>query len=133
MTNTAAIRVILQIEDDEDILKISRIALELSSEVELHQAQTGRQALEMLPRTRPDVILLDVMMPDMDGPETLSRIRDCGYGDLPVIFLTARARAEDLTALRQLGAAGVILKPFDPITLLDQIHHTIAESELNTV
>jgi CheY-like chemotaxis protein len=120
---------ILQIEDDDDILEISRIAIELSPGVELHQARTGREGIEMMHVHRPEIVLLDVMMPDMDGPETLDHIRQSGFRSVPVIFLTARARAEDIDALKQMNVAGVINKPFDPLTIVDQIQRIVARAE----
>lgn len=122
------VETILQIEDDEGILEISRIAIELTPSIELHQAATGQAGLDMLVRVKPDVVLLDVMMPDMDGPETLRRIRDSGYASVPVILLTARARRDDIEALERLGVAGVIVKPFDPLTLVKQIEDTLTRS-----
>ncbi len=130
MNATIKIARILQIEDDVDILEISRIAIELSAGIDLYQASTGREALEMLPGIHPDVILLDVMMPDMDGPETLSRIRELGFGSVPVIFLTARARENDLSALMLLDVAGIIIKPFDPLTLLRQVQTTVDRAKV---
>ena len=67
---------------------------------------------------RPDVILLDVMMPGMDGPATLTRIRErAAFATTPVVFITARAQAHEQERFRSLGAVGVITKPFDPMTL----------------
>ena len=90
---------ILQIEDDPDILEISRLAIEFAPGFELHQCSSGSAGIEALPRVRPDVILLDVVMPDMNGTETLARIRASEFHDTPVIFLTARARESDLDDL----------------------------------
>lgn len=112
---------VLQIEDDPDILEISRLAMELAPEFELHQRTSGLSAIEALPAIRPDAILLDVVMPDIDGTETLARIRASDFRDVPVIFMTARARKSDLDDLRSQKVAGVILKPFDPLTLAEKI------------
>jgi two-component system, OmpR family, response regulator len=75
----------------------------------------------------PDVILLDAMMPDMNGQTTLAEIRKLpGYSAVPVIFMTARARQADVDAYRQAGAVGVIVKPFDPLTLARQVRGLVA-------
>lgn len=119
---------VLQIEDDPDILEISRLALELVPGIELHQRTSGLAGIEALPSVRPDVILLDFVMPDMDGPETLARIRASEFREVPVIFVTARARESDLNNLKNRKVAGVIIKPFDPITLADQIMDIVVKS-----
>lgn len=95
--------------------------MELAPEFELHQRTSGLSAIEALPAIRPDAILLDVVMPDIDGTETLARIRASDFRDVPVIFMTARARKSDLDDLRSQKVAGVILKPFDPLTLAEKI------------
>ena len=70
----------------------------------------------------PQLVLLDVMMPGMDGPQTLTELRKLPVmKDVPVVFMTAKAQTQEVTAYRELGAAGVIIKPFDPMTLSAQI------------
>jgi two-component system OmpR family response regulator len=91
---------------------------------EVHLCKGSRTALDEARRVRPDLLLLDVMMPEMDGPTTLKNLRgdgDASLASLPVIFMTAKAQASELKLLLDLGAAGVISKPFDPMALPDQI------------
>jgi two-component system OmpR family response regulator len=83
---------------------------------------SGADALAELPGFEPDIVLLDVMMPGMDGPDTFRAIRKLdGYENVPIIFMTAKIMEKDRDHYRALGAAGVIAKPFDPMTLSDQI------------
>jgi two-component system, OmpR family, response regulator len=111
---------ILYVDDEPDIREVAAIAFGLDDGVTVRTAASGREALEALGETdyRPDVILLDVMMPQLDGPGTLSEIRKlAGHDKTPVIFITARAQANELAGFLKLGAIGVITKPFDPMML----------------
>jgi two-component system OmpR family response regulator len=111
---------ILCIDDDPDIRTIAVMALGLDPAMTIRAAASGSEAVALLrsDQWRPNGILLDVMMPGMDGPETLAAIRALGgYGDMPIIFMTARARKADLDGYTALGANGVIVKPFDPMHL----------------
>lgn len=109
---------ILYIDDEPDIREIAVMSLELDHSLEVRSCPDGKSALALIPQWQPDVILLDVMMPDMDGPTTLGRIRALPNGaDIPVVFITARAQQEDVESLLALGASGVIPKPFDPMEL----------------
>ena len=124
---TSPIR-ILCVDDDPDIRTIAVMALGLDSGMEVRSASSGAEALALLdqPGWRPDVVLLDVMMPGMDGPAVLGTIRSKGdMGALPVIFMTARARRADVDAYRELGAIGVIVKPFDPLALAREVRALI--------
>ena len=113
---------ILHVEDDLDILEISKMSLELIGGFELHQCASGKQALEEAADFAPDVFLLDMMMPEMSGDMVLKRFRDIpGLQEIPAIFMTARAQGKDVASFKELGAIGVILKPFDPVTLPEQI------------
>lgn len=112
---------ILYIDDEPDIREIAVMSLELDSRLEVRSCEDGQSALALIPLWRPDVVLLDVMMPNMDGPTTLGHIRALPNGaDVPVVFITARAQQEDVDNLLALGAAGVIPKPFDPMELAAQ-------------
>jgi CheY-like chemotaxis protein len=92
--------------------------------------ESGEQAIDAAERDRPDAILLDVVMPDLDGPATLERLRAAEpTRDIPVVFLTARAEDDERRELRELGAAGVIAKPFDPAGLAGQVAETLGWSE----
>ena len=113
---------ILIIEDDSDIQTVARMALETVGGFTVEACGSGREAIEMAPRFKPDIILLDVMMPEMDGPTTLLHLRaDTVAGATPVIFCTAKAMPTELEHYKALGSAGVIAKPFDPMTLAQQV------------
>jgi CheY-like chemotaxis protein len=114
--------VVLHVDDDEDVREIARIALELVGGLKVIQCASGTQALEMAPKAKPDLFLLDVMMPEMSGIETLKRLRDLpDFGQTPALFLTAKVQPEDVEELMETGAAAVIKKPFDPMTVSDEI------------
>jgi len=113
---------ILIVEDDLDIQTVARIALETVGGLTVETCGSGKEAIEVAPRFRPDLILLDVMMPEMDGPTTLQHLRaDPTVGTTPVVFCTAKAMPAELEHYRNLGSAGVIAKPFDPMALADQV------------
>lgn len=113
---------ILIIEDDSDIQTVARMALETVGGFTVEACGSGKDAIEVAPQFMPDVILLDVMMPEMDGPTTLQHLRtDAVVGATPVIFCTAKAMPTELEHYKALGAAGVIAKPFDPMTLAQQV------------
>ncbi len=115
-------RTILLIDDDEMILRIARVALAKVGGSRALLATSGAEGLALAAAESPDVIVLDVMMPGMDGPATLERLRaDAATRLIPVVFLTAKARPEDVESLLALGAAGVVTKPFDPMTLHAEI------------
>lgn len=124
--------VILHVDDEADIREVAAMALELDPEVALTSAGSGEAALERLAEgLRPDVILLDVMMPRLDGPGTLRRLRELpGLEDTPVIFMTARAQSGELGAWLALGARGVIVKPFDPMELARQVRDLLAGADV---
>ena len=113
---------VLLADDEPDILEVSRIALETVGGFEVAVCDSGAELLRRLPDFGPDLIIIDVMMPDMAGPEVLARVRQLpGFAGTPVIFLTGVVNGSELKALRDSGAADVILKPFDPMTLADRI------------
>ena len=119
---------ILCIDDDADIRTIAAMALGLDPGIEIRSAASGAAGLASLRDDpwKPDVVLLDVMMPDMDGPSVLAAIQALeGASALPVIFMTARARQADIDAYKALGAVGVIVKPFDPLRLADEVRALI--------
>ncbi len=109
---------VLYVDDEADIREIVEISLSLDPAFAIHSCSSGEDAIAALAARPTDLILLDVMMPGMDGPATLTRLREGDDGpDVPVIFLTARAEASERDRLLALGAIGVIAKPFDPMTL----------------
>ena len=112
----------LMVEDEADIQNVAKLALESVGNFTVHICSSGSDAVAELPGFDPDIILLDVMMPGMDGPDTFKAIRRLGgYESLPIIFMTAKVMETDREYYHSLGASGVIAKPFDPMTLSDQI------------
>ena len=113
---------ILYAEDEADIHEIAQVALELVGGFTLQLCSSGQEAVEKGPGFAPDLILLDVMMPWMDGPTTLARLREIpALARTPVIFMTAKVQPQEVEALRALGALDIIAKPFDPMQLAQQI------------
>ena len=113
---------VLLVDDEGDIVTVGAMALSEIGGLSVTTASSGDEALRILESTHPDVIVLDVMMPGMDGPTTLGKLRERPeLANVPVIFLTAKAQPAELERYLSLGAAGVIAKPFDPMTLADQI------------
>lgn len=109
---------ILYVDDDPNIREVVEISMGLDPAVVMRSCGSGVEALGIVVNWPADIILLDVMMPVMDGPATLARLRENEQtANIPVVFMTARAQTRELDRLRSLGAAGVISKPFDPLTL----------------
>jgi two-component system OmpR family response regulator len=109
---------LLHIDDEADIREIVEISFGLDPAFTIRSCESGAEGLAAAAEWNPDVILLDVMMPVMDGPATLASLRGNPVtAGIPVIFMTARAQARELDRFRRLGAIGVIAKPFDPMTL----------------
>ena len=115
-------RRVLVIDDEDDIREIAEATLELTENWEVLTAKSGAGGIAAARNARPDAILLDVMMPDMDGPATFAELqRDPATNAIPVIFLTAKVQAADRRRFNQLGVRGVIAKPFDPLALARQV------------
>lgn len=113
---------VLYVDDEPDIREIAELALGFDPAFTVATAPSGEVALAMLATRVPDVALLDVMMPGMDGPSLLARMReDARLARVPVIFVTARAQKSELQNFATLDACGVIAKPFDPLTLAAQV------------
>jgi CheY-like chemotaxis protein/HPt (histidine-containing phosphotransfer) domain-containing protein len=109
---------VLHVDDEPDIREVAELSLGLDPGLSTRSCGSGEEALKVAAEWLPDIILMDVMMPVMDGPATLSRLRDNPVtANIPVIFMTARAQTRELDRFRALGAVGVIPKPFDPMTL----------------
>ncbi|HEV2081051.1 MAG TPA: response regulator [Brevundimonas sp.] len=120
---------VLHVDDEADIREVAAFSLELDPDIELQSAESGAAALDVLGSRAVDVVLLDVMMPAMDGPETLRRLREVpGHETTPVVFMTARAQETEVDKYRALGALDVIIKPFDPMTLAQQLRSVLAAS-----
>lgn len=115
---------ILYVEDDQDIRTIACMALEAVGgyEVIACACACGAEAIEAAPSARADLLLLDVMMPGLDGPATLARLRElAATAATPVIFMTAKIQASEVSQYRALGVLGVIPKPFDPMQVSAEI------------
>jgi CheY-like chemotaxis protein len=112
---------ILLVDDDDDIREIATLALQRDGLVTVRSCSDGDSALRELGVSRPDLLLLDVMMPGLDGPATLAAIRRSDPRPPPVIFLTAKTMPSEIERLRQIGGRQVIPKPFDPLHLLEQV------------
>jgi CheY-like chemotaxis protein len=113
---------ILYVDDEPDIREVACLALGLDPDFEVRSCASGLEALDATASWSPDLILLDVMMPGMDGPETLDALQaKFGDGLVPVVFITARTLPADVERLWSLGAAGVIAKPFDAMKLAGEV------------
>lgn len=119
---TTANRRILVVDDEHDIREVAQITLEMVGGWEVITARSGAECLEKASANRVDAILLDVMMPDMDGPTTFQKLRAREETRaIPVVLLTAKVQASDRKRFTDLGVEGCISKPFDPMTLSEQI------------
>lgn len=113
---------ILYVEDEGDIRTVTAMALEAVGGFSVIACGSGKEALAAAPDANADLILLDVMMPGMDGLATLGALRGLARtADTPVIFMTAKVQASEIQQYLRLGAIDVIAKPFDPMTLSEQI------------
>lgn len=113
---------ILLIDDESDIQMLAKMGLTMTTDWSVLSANSGKEGVAIATSTPPDAILLDVMMPEMDGPATLIKLRtNPKTQNIPIIFLTAKAQAKDRRDLYAAGADGIITKPFDPTTLASQI------------
>ena len=113
---------ILYVEDEPDIQMVARLALEAIGGYTVEICSSGADALTRAPTFHPQLILLDVMMPGMDGPTTLKNLRELpDFSATPIIFMTAKVQPGEVAEYLALGAIGVIPKPFDPMTLSAQV------------
>lgn len=109
---------ILYVEDEPDIRAVASLALEVVGGFTLRVCASGEQALREAEDFAPQLMLLDVMMPGLDGPTTLSALRErATLAEVPVVFMTAKVQPEEVAEYEALGAIGVIPKPFDPMML----------------
>jgi CheY-like chemotaxis protein len=113
---------VLIIDDEDDIREVAALSLESVAGWEVVTANSGSQGLARAAEHQPDVILLDVMMPGMDGPTTFRELRkNPATAKIPVLLLTAKVQSSDQRRFADLGVEAVLFKPFDPLTLSDQI------------
>jgi CheY-like chemotaxis protein len=115
---------IMYVDDEIDIRGIVEFALEDEDGLELRICASGQEALDSVADYQPDLVLLDVMMPSMDGPTTLQKLHALPpFSLLPVVFITAKVQPNEVAHFKAIGAAAVIAKPFDPMTLAAQVRH----------
>jgi two-component system, OmpR family, response regulator len=113
---------ILCIDDEEDILEVMKLALEAVGGFTVNTCSHSRDAVKLAEQLKPDLIMLDVMMPGQDGPSTLKLLQsNDNLVRIPVIFMTARVQQSEVNEYLALGVKGVIAKPFDPMTLANQV------------
>ena len=115
-------RRILIIDDEDDIRLVAAMSLETVAGWDVVEANSGRQGIEKASSEQPDAILLDVMMPEMDGPTTLLKLKASGKtAHIPVLLLTAKVQGADQRRFAEMGVEAILFKPFDPLTLALQI------------
>lgn len=124
------IKKVMLVDDEDDIRTIAELSLTHVGQWESVVVSSGQEALELAVSEQPDLILLDVMMPGMDGPTTLLKLKENEQTQsIPVIFLTAKVQPNEVSEYLQLGAAGVVAKPFDPMMLPQEIRTIIQQLE----
>ena len=115
-------RKILLVDDEDDIREVAQMSLEMTAGWEVLAASSGPEALALARAELPDAILLDVMMPGMDGPDTARALKGSGEtAHIPIVLLTAKVQAADRRRFDDLGVAGILSKPFDPMSLADEV------------
>ena len=120
---------VLYVDDEPDIREVVEMALGLTGALTVKTCGSGIDALGLLTDYRPDLVLLDVMMPGLDGPATLARMRnDAALCHIPVVFMTAKALPQEVDRFMSLGAIGVISKPFDPMLLAKRVQEIWASA-----
>ena len=113
---------VLYVDDDPDIREIAEIALAEIGGFTVSVGSGGQEGLDLARTFRPQLVLLDVMMPGMDGPTTMQNLHaDADFANLPVVFLTAKIQPVEVQRYLDMGAVDVVAKPFDPLTLADQL------------
>ncbi|MBX9669140.1 MAG: response regulator [Candidatus Obscuribacterales bacterium] len=117
---SADIRDVLLVDDDANLRLIVQMSLEGLTDWNVRVAARGEEALLLAAERTPDLVLLDIMMPDLDGITVFTELRRL-HPTLPVIFITAKVQTQEIRHYKNLGAAGVIIKPFDPMKVVDEI------------
>ncbi len=130
MSTQNKLKKILYVEDDSCIQLVAKLALEDVGGLQVMICSSGQEAIGAAADFAPDLLLLDVMMPGLDGPSTLQQLRQLSAtAETPAIFMTAKVQPQEIAELQQLpGTVGVIAKPFDPMTLAKQLHQAWNES-----
>ena len=117
---------VLIVDDEDDIREVAALSLEATSDWTILTASSGREGLEKAAAEKPDAILMDVMMPGMDGPTTFKQLQlNPATARIPVVLLTAKVQGVDQRRFAGLGVAAVLFKPFDPLTLASQISEAL--------
>jgi CheY-like chemotaxis protein len=123
-------RRILIIDDEDDIREVAALSLEATAGWEILTANSGAKGIEVAVAQQPDAILMDVMMPEVDGPTTFRNMQqNPAISSIPVLLLTAKVQGVDQRRFSGLGVAAVLFKPFDPLTLADQISEVLGWSK----
>jgi CheY-like chemotaxis protein len=118
---------LLVVDDEDDIREVAGLSLDLTEGWTILTANSGASGIAIAASSHPDAILLDVMMPDWDGPRTLRALQELNVTEsIPVIFLTAKVQESDRQKFMQMGVRGIIAKPFDPLTLGQQIKNLLS-------
>lgn len=118
--------IVLIVDDDDHIREVAQVTLEAVAGWTVVTAASGEEGIARALAEKPNAILLDVMMPEMDGPTTVGKLKASDVTrDIPVVLLTAKVQAEDKRSFMDLGIEGIISKPFDPMTLADEISRTL--------
>lgn len=119
---------IIHVDDDDSIRAIAKVALERIGNFTLLSCASGAEAIEKAEQFAPDMILLDVMMPGIDGPTTLKKLRELmDLTEVAVVFMTAKVQSTEIAFYKSIGACNVVLKPFDVMTLSEQLGKYWAE------
>ncbi|MBQ0796195.1 response regulator [Zhongshania sp.] len=122
MSNPPELSRLMYVEDEPDIRVVANIALTQVAGFSVEISPNGTEALKVITSFMPQLILLDVMMPGMDGPQLLKKVRELPeFIETPIVFITAKAQIEEIQKLKSMGAAAVITKPFNPMTLGEEI------------
>lgn len=118
----ANLKKILYAEDEPDVQTVVELTIQTMSDYQVKICNNGKKLLECVNEYNPDLIILDIMMPEMDGPTTFRHLKlNESTKDIPVIFMTAKAQVHEVEIFKETGAIGVITKPFDPMNLCDEI------------
>ena len=119
-------RRVLIIDDEDDIREVAALSLEATADWEILTASSGKEGIRVAAAEKPDAILMDVMMPEMDGPTTFKQLQlNPETAGIPVVLLTAKVQGVDQRRFAGLGVAAILFKPFDPLTLAQQISEVL--------